>query len=307
MHGLKIALGICWLAAAASAESLLLLPIAGDMDKSGDMATVNQLYRDVVESQFHGTVMPSQPGVNCGERDCAFKIAQESGAGEVIYSTVSRLGSKWVFSSTLMQVRDGTAFNQRLTALSIEDFEAVTQRMADALLNRKNTEQVASIDNITEKEETKEPERRRSLSSTGVAVGYLYPTNTNGFDGFSQVIRLAFVNTWEMRSDLILDAEVVWGVGASFGGDLNLDYVFSRSDYSPFAGGGLGLHWVDREDGGSDTRYSGPALNVQGGLILFRTYDVHVMIRGQYQVVFNSKVDQGVSLNAGFTFRRLPF
>ena len=110
-----------------------------------------------------------------------------------------------------------------------------------------------------------------------------------------------------MRSDLLLDAEVVWGVGASFGGDLNLDYVFSRSDYSPFAGGGVGLHWVDREDGNSNTHYSGPALNVQGGLLLFRTYDVHVIIRGQYQVVFNSKIDQGVSLNAGFTFRRLSF
>ena len=308
MPGLKIVIGICWLAAAASAESLLLLPIAGDMDKSGDMATVNQLYRDVVESQFHGTLLPAQPGVDCGERDCALKAARESGAGEVIYSTVSRLGSKWVFSSTLVEVRGGTAFNQRLTALSIEDFEAVTQRMADALLNRKTVEQAATVDNVTQKEETKEPERRRSLSSSGVSLGYLYPTNDSNFNNNGAVIRIAFVNNWELRNDLLLNAEIVWGAtDASIGADLNLDYIFGRSDYSPFAGGGLGLHYVNSADLGDNKRHSGPALNVQGGMLLFRTYDVHVMLRGQYQVIFNDDMAQGFSINAGFTFAKLSF
>jgi hypothetical protein len=308
MPGFKIVLGIFWLAVAASAENLLLLPIAGDMDKSGDMATVNQLYRDVVESQFHGTLLPAQSGVNCGERDCALKAARESGAGEVIYSTVSQLGSKWVFSSTLVKVRDGTAFNQRLTVLSIEDFEAVTRRMADAILNHKTIEQAATVDNVTQKEETREPERRKSLSSSGVALGYLYPTNSKNFNNNGAVIRIAGVNNWELRNDLLLNAEIVWGAtDASIGADLNLDYVFGRSDYSPFAGGGLGLHYVNSADLGDNKRFSGPALNVQGGLLLFRTYDVHVMLRGQYQVIFNDDMAQGFSINAVFTFSKWAF
>ena len=291
----------------ASAESLLFLPISGDVGKVEDMATVNQLYRDAVESQFKGILLP-KPNLTtpCGDRDCAIKAAQDAGADQVIYSTLNRLGSKWVFSSTVLKVQNGIAFNQRLTALSIEDFEAVTQRMADALLNKKTTEQAASLDNITQKEETKEPERRRSLASSGVALGYMYPTSASNFNNNSAVIRLAFVNNWELRNDLLLNGEVVWGVvDVSLGADLNLDYIFTRSDYSPFLGGGVGLHFVNSASLTDNQRHSGPALNVQGGLLLFRTYDVHVMLRGQYQVIFNDDVAQSFGINAGFTFRKL--
>ncbi len=300
----NIILGILCAAGMASAESLLLLPIVGEMDNAADLKTVNRLYRDVIESQFKGSTLPAETGPGCAERDCALHAAQEARADEVIYSTLNRLGSKWVFSSTLLKI-DGSAFNQRLTALSVEDFEAVTQRMSDALLNHRTTEQVASLDNIVQKEE-KEPERRRSLSASGVALGYLYPSNPENFNGYDQVIRVAFMNTWEMRNNLLLDGEVVWGVpDASIGADLSLLYVFNRSDYSPFLGGGVGLHAVQALVSDPNRRSSGPALNFQGGMLLFRTYDVHVMLRGQYQIIFNDDVAQGFGISAGFTFRQL--
>jgi len=44
---------------------------------------------------------------------------------------------------------------------------------------------------------------------------------------------------------------------------------------------------------------------VQGGLFLFRTYDVHVLLRAQYQVTFNSNMDQGFIVDAGFTFGKM--
>jgi hypothetical protein len=303
MNAMIIFLGICCLAAAAPAKNLLLLPIAGDMDNTDDMATVNQLYRNVVEAQFHGTLLPEQPGVNCKERACALKAARESNADAVIYSSVNRLGSKWVFNSALLNAPDSSVFNLRLTALSIEDFEALTLRMADALLHGKTLEQAATVDNVTQKEETKQPERRRSLVSTGVSLGYMYPTDARNFNNNSAVIRIAIENNWELRNDLLLNSELVWGAfGASIGADLNLDYVFSRSDYSPFLGGGLGLHFVNSADLGNNQRHSGPAVNAQGGILLFRTYDVHVMLRGQYQVIFNEDEAQCFIINAGFTF-----
>ncbi len=303
MRSIKIVLMILSLAAFASAEKLLLLPMAGDADKAADISTVNQLYRDVVEAQFKGTLLSPPAGVSCNDRECALKVAREARADGVIYSTLNRLGSKWIFSSTIMGVDGNNVFNQRLTALSIEDFEAVTKRMADALLNRKETEQVASLDNITEKENTQEPERRRSLSASGVALGYLWPTNDSLQNQYSQVIRVAWLNDWELRNNFVLGAELIWGVGASIGGDLNLNYVFSRTDISPFVGGGVGLHFYGY-DNAADRR-SGPTLNMQGGMFLFRTYDVHVRLRGQYQVTFNSDMDQGFILDAGFTFGKM--
>ena len=305
MNKMNFALVIFWLAAFASGESLLLLPISGGAENSGDMSAVNQLYRDAVEAQFKGTVLPAQTGGSCGERGCALQAAQEAKADAVIYSSMNKLGSKWVFSSTFLNVSDGAVFNQRLTALSIEDLEAVTQRMADALLKNKTLEQVATVDNITEKEETKAPERRRSLSSSGLSLGYLYPADERHFNNHGAVIRIAILNNWEMRNNLLLNTELVWGAfDASIGGDMNVDYIFSSSDISPFLGGGLGLHYVNSADLGDNDRHSGPALNAQGGLLLFRTYDLHVMLLGQYQVIFNDDVAQNFSISVGFTVGR---
>ncbi len=314
MRYTRVILGIFCAAALARAESLLLLPITGEMDAT-DLKTVNRLYRDVVQAQFPGSLLPSETGPACAERDCALRAAQEARADKVIYSSLNKLGSKWVFSSTLLRADGSGAFNQRLTALSVEDFEAVTQRMGDALLSGKTAEQAVSLDNITEKESTREPERRKSLSASGIALGYMFPAGNDKFSHintgddtvrYSQIIRASWLNNWELRDNWMLGAELVWGIGASFGGDLNLNYVFNRTDFSPFLGGGVGLHYVASDDDASDNkRNSGPALNVQGGMLLFRTYDVHVLLRGQYQVIFNSDVDQGFVLDAGFTFGKL--
>ena len=56
--------------------------------------------------------------------------------------------------------------------------ESITARMAEALAARRTTEQVASIDNITDKETDEEPNRRRSLYNGGLALGYLFPPAT---------------------------------------------------------------------------------------------------------------------------------
>ena len=50
---------------------------------------------------------------------------------------------------------------------NVEDFENVTKRVAEALVNRKTTEDVANVDNIAEKEENLEINRRRHFYGTG--------------------------------------------------------------------------------------------------------------------------------------------
>src|SRR5690606_33648703 len=73
-----------------------------------------------------------------------------------------------------------------------------------------------------------------------------------------------------------------------------------RNDISPFVGGGIGLHYTSGAEGDLPTA---PALNAQAGVMLFRTYDVNVMLRGQYQVIFNSEVDHGPAIDVGVSFR----
>lgn len=330
-----VILSIFCAASLGSAASLLVLPLGGNADK-GDAMVINHLYRDALQAQFNGTVLFVDSMKSCEDRNCALSAAREVKADQVIYSSLYRIGSKGIFSSSILSTYISEAFNQRLTALSIEDMEAITKRMADALLNRKNIEQAATVDNVTEKEETRAPERRRSLYAGGVRVGYLFPTPPSSsfsyqrehhscdycYDGdtityskqtFSQIIHLSLFGSWQFNNNLLLNTDIVWGIAlpfADFGIDGNLDYIFTRGDYSPFVGGGLGIHWVHPDDGtdiGGSKNNSGFTITPQVGMLLFRTYDVNVMVRVYYQVIFDTDMDKGVGLDIGFTFRGLGF
>ena len=120
------------------------------------------------------------------------------------------------------------------------------------------------------------------------------------------MIRMSWLNSWDFHNNFALGAELVWNVPSSFGADANLRYMFGRGDFTPFVGGGLGLHYVQGDEesgtGSENKRNSGPALNAQAGMLMFRTYDVNVMLRGEYQVIFNDDVDHGVAVDVGVTF-----
>lgn len=322
MRWLSLLLIFGW-GAAPDARTLLLLPVQGELDKTSDLAAVNDLFREAVQNAFPGDVkMPQDSAHQCGERECALALAGAAKADEVMFSSLRRLGNKWIFSATVVDAAAGAPFTQRGTALNLEDMEAVTRRVGEAVVSRRSLEKAATIDNITQKEEEQEPTRRRSLYAGGLSLGYLYPTGgsyaylkdnynwSNGSTTYSeqayrQMIKITWLNTWEFRENLILGFDLVWAAPHAIGGDLNMQYLLNRSDFTPFLGGGLGLHFVRGDDGGdSDKRNSGPALNLQGGMILFRTYDVHVIARAQYHMVFNSDLDNGPSFDVGVVYQR---
>lgn len=323
MRGLFAVLAAVLIAGAGrgTARTLLILPVQGEVEKTSDLAAVNDLFREAVQNVYQGRVeSPRDSAHQCGDRDCAAALVKAAGADEVMFSSLRRLGGKWIFSATLLRAADGGMFNQRGTALNLEDLEAVTRRVGEAVVARRTLEQVASIDNITEKEEAKEPARRRSLYAGGLSLGYLYPlngsyTSLESPDAFGseppeersyrQMARLSWLNTWEFRENIILGFDATWFIPQAVGGDLNIQYLLQRTDFAPFVGGGVGLHAVFPDDGGSTTkRNSGPALNMQGGMILFRTYDIHVIARAQYHMVFNSDLDNGPGFDVGVVYQR---
>lgn len=320
----------------ASAKSLLLLPVQGDFEKHADITTVNDLYREEIQNGFKGDVKtpPMDSAHRCSDKDCAIRLGQTAGADEVIFTTVKRLGNKWILSSTMVDVKGGSAFNQRGTAESLEDLEPVTRRVSDALLSGKSTEEVASLDNITSKEETSEPTRRKSLFTTGFSLGYSYPTfNTYSHlrlvnnsspsryeqhQDYSAMIRLSWLNSWEFRRNVMLSFDGVLAAPMDFGADINLQYMFQNTDITPFVGAGAGIHYIINEDENqnsfdpvtgqsvstsSSKRHSGPSLDIQGGYLFFRTYDIHLITRVQYQVIMNSDLDNNFSFDVGVVYR----
>lgn len=322
----RIFLAMAFAASMTQAKTLLILPLAGDLEKASDISTVHDLYKDALQAGYKGDVKaaPIDSAHACSDKDCAVKLAAEVGADEVIYSTIKRLGSKWIFSSTIMDARGDNAFIQRGTAQDLEDLESVTRRVSDAILARKSVDQVASLDNITGKEENTEPTRRRAMLTSGFSLGYLLPmggsyayledTSRVGEDcsnicderqRYTQMVRFAWLNAWEFRENLMLGVDAAWALPNVVGGDINLKYLFTRSDFSPFIGGGMGIQWVIPLDDSTDNRKrnSGPALSAQGGMIFFRTYDIHLIAKAQYQFVFNTDMDNGMTYDLGIVYR----
>jgi hypothetical protein len=115
---------------------------------------------------------------------------------------------------------------------------------------------------------------------------------------------VGLLNAWQF-DDLLLRTDLSLGLLPDryiVGGEAGLNYLFSRSNFSPFLGGGFGLFYGPVDDASGGKRNTGPSVNVQGGLLLFRTYDVNFMLRGKYLAIFNSDRDHGIIIDGGVTY-----
>jgi hypothetical protein len=96
--------------------------------------------------------------------------------------------------------------------------------------------------------------------------------------------------------------------------DLNVLYPFlgekNKSEVDPYAGGGLGLHFIGKEsdEGGSKiAARGGLGLNVILGAVFFKNYDFNIMVELKYFYYlreFDNKTYQGIGINIGATLPR---
>ncbi len=96
--------------------------------------------------------------------------------------------------------------------------------------------------------------------------------------------------------------------------DVNVLYPFlgpkNKSEVEPYVGGGLGLHFIGRDDGVNGTRIAargGMGLNIIAGTTFFKNYDFNIMVELKYFNYlreFDDQRYQGIGLNVGATFPR---
>jgi hypothetical protein len=295
-----------------SAQTVVVCEPAAD----SALQVVGKLLTAAVQAKYKGTVSFAKPA--CGEKECALKIAGENKAQEVIFSSIIRLGNKFIFNGAITNFDGSNLYTQKLTTEKIEDFEQLCDRMAEALVNRKTVELATSIENVSENEAEKDARKgRRTHYASGVTAGFAYPVG-HSFQYVERKIRYAYptsetleflkrnpqlfklgwANFWEFKNNLALDAQVLGFLPVGFGADIDVVRFLNHSDFSPFLGGGIGIHWVRGDDTVSETstkRNFGPAFNVQGGIMMFRTYNIHVLARAQYHFIANSDIDNCLS------------
>jgi hypothetical protein len=144
---------------------------------------------------------------------------------------------------------------------------------------------------------------RSTLYTYGMKIGYMFPvSNSYGnpneplatFDGFG----------WYETPNFIIEVLVGTSSKDSYS-DWHTDFSFIKpilgTDFVPYIGGGLGLHMVAVPNESDD----GLALNINGGLIGLRTYDVRLILSMKYSIVYaslaNKNTQHGFTITFGIT------
>ena len=292
-------------------SKILVLSPYSDIDEnkldSADISTINTLFINGLDKHINNIELSS---LSCINSECALDYLSKTNNDEIIYTKIQKLGQKFIFSASILD--NNNEFTSSATAMSIEDMDQVCLRLSKSIALKKTFEESADIGNITLKEE-EEPLRRQSISRFGMGLGYLFPFSDTGDEDISQSVYFGMNYYYEFKNNTALLLEM--GTGVPF---LGLDLSFLKFtniiDTSPFYGLGIGLY--DSYDPKTNTynngyttqtqeSSSGIGLNLQGGVMLYRTYNINVIARAKYLVVTNSDIDNGLILDIKFQ-RNIP-
>lgn len=278
--------------------------LAGDIEAGGIPVTARPAW---------GGGIPAAAEV-CDEDACARKAAEEAGAAQVVYGTMSKLGEKVVVRAHLLRLADAMPFyTEQISATSVEDLDVVMRRIAEGIIAGRPNSDRASIDTVT-REETKRPRRREGRSGIGFRAGMLWPS-ADSYGGANRLTDLHLAWGFEGRNFMVETTTLMglrWGDGSVDWTllDLFVARMFGLGDVSTYAGGGLGVHALHIDRGGngyytspqygdsysySDGSDSGTALTAEVGVgvVLLRTYSFRIIADARYHYTFEDFPDAG--------------
>jgi len=274
---------------------------------ASDINTINSLFLDGLNEYFEHIEFSE---VFCLDDECALEELSNTENDEVIYTRLQKLGTKIIFSASILN--SDKSFDSKATAMSIEDMEKVCLRLSKSIALRQTLDEAADIDNITEEDE-EDIARRRSLGRIGLSGGLLIPfekyTYTeNNWDGSSEEeshgsslkVNYTYYNEFKNNTGILFEGGFA-APRVSFI-DLNFIKFENKLDTSPFYGGGVGYYNFPRDDD-FDNSNAGISVNLQAGLMLYRTYNMNVILRAKFVQVFNEELDRSLMFDIGLQWK----
>ncbi len=296
-------------ASAAKDSPALLLPLRAIGVSDTTVFVVGDLLQgelesagiDVMSTNGLGAELPFGENA-CDDAECAAALAADHGAAQVVYGSLSRLGEKIILRIRALRTGETDPYYaDQITAIAEEDLDAVVRRAADGIATGATSSDRATVDTVT-LEETIEPRRRASRSGLGIRAGGLFPAS-DSYGGVDRLTSLRLVIKHEAGNLMIestpllgfswRDETVEWTIF-----DLFAARIFGTGDFSPYLGGGLGIHSLSIEkqvpvtyDGftyvntetSSETTLTA---DVGVGLLALRTYDFSIAVDLRYHYVF---------------------
>lgn len=299
-----IALSLLLASSAAAADAWSVLPF----QSRGVDEEVADTFRDLLVSELGsrtgGTFINGT--ASCSDVPCAREVGAEVGATVVVYGRLNRLGERIIASVTVVNLETGEiASQQKMSVDQVEDLEAASARIAEAIVTGTTTDQTAQLGQITRTEVA--PARRREGQSGAVLrVGGVAPRGDALAAGFGVLFDIGY---WYEGKDFSIEPHLGYRTSAAdkdesyhqINFDVGANYILGRGDIAPFIGIGGGMRWLyegRREPVSSGTFIRttsddlkensgwGPGLYGRAGLLLFRTYTLRTAFEIQYDATF---------------------
>ncbi len=290
-------------------EKILILPIH-TTESVQDIETINLLFLESFYKFSSDNITYGDSLIPCDQYNCALKIMKVQGHDMVVFQSIKPLGRRMIYTVMMISKDGDDKRHQRVFAESIEDFEKITLRVAEALVMNLTLDDVVDVENVMDTEAESEPNVRLSLNRLGLSIGYIYPFGSSfpknncgsscDSPNYAQMFRYHGFYSYELQNrKASLNTGFHWFIPNVIGADFSLLKYLNDTDYSPFFGGGLGIFGVGGGSSYADKRNSGFGLNLQAGYVLLRTYNINLIIRASFYQIFNTDMDNGIGLEIG--------
>lgn len=282
----------------ASAERVALLPVSGVNVNEGTLEAAGDVLRGELmkTGKYQVAQVPGPVTKAEASPDSAMAAGRAQGAELAVVLHVTRLGNTARLRLTAYASNGQVVYVDELPAATPDDMPPVLARLAQGLATGKSARETADIETVTDKEG--EPLRKRRATSVwGLEIGYLLPLH-DPHDGEQLALPgLALFWLYDARTFL---ADIAVGFHTdSHEGDLwvglGVYYPFSRSDFSPYVGGGLRYAHAEYGGGGA----SGIVALASVGVLLGRLSSVQ--IRGELSYFVNMFTEQPQYLDSANT------
>jgi hypothetical protein len=292
-----------------ASEKTLLFRFKGTGVDEELIDAVDQIFGSVLSQQGkYNTVSAVNVvgNVECYSLSCAVAYADEAGFTKAITGNLTRLGGKFIVNIQLIDVeRDKIILGVDAVSETEEDLDVVLKRLAKSITAGKEMDETAEVGLVTESE-AKQDRRKSSFTSNGLRAGFMWPS-ADSFGKTSRLTAIDFVFQHDMK-DYFLSGRsgLKWGNHSAFNFtflETKIGRYLSRSDFSPFISGGIGIQYNRSEieiKGPTSTDFdsaSGTGLSLCGGvgLAAFRTYDFQFRLDVDYFIVFTKVESDGNS------------
>lgn len=142
-----------WFAGVAHAEGVGVFPVVGTNLSPGESDAIGQLFAEAYAAQTQRVVAgPAALAESLQRTHSESDSARELGLSEYIHVEAVRLTTRIAIYASLRNQYGSSLYELRATAYSLDDMQAVSERIAASLARRTSLENTRTIDNITMRE-----------------------------------------------------------------------------------------------------------------------------------------------------------